>query len=88
MRRLLIVCIKAYQRVISPWLGDCCRFYPSCSEYAIQALTEYGFIKGLWLAIVRLCKCHPFYPGGIDPIPLRKNHDAAPMTGGKERHYS
>jgi len=67
-----IICIKIirfYQLAISPMLGPSCRFYPTCSQYAIEAFKTYGFIKGLMLTIIRLSKCHPYHPGGIDPVP-------------------
>ncbi len=61
--------LRAYQLVISPWLGDCCRFHPSCSHYCADAVNRFGVIKGLWLGMIRICKCHPFHPGGVDPVP-------------------
>jgi len=60
---------RIYQVLISPMLGDNCRFYPTCSQYAIDALTAHGFLKGTWLTIIRLCKCAPWHPGGYDPVP-------------------
>jgi len=68
-RFLVIKLIRIYQLAISPLLGQHCRFYPSCSSYAIQAIETHGAIKGSWLAITRLSKCHPFHPGGVDPVP-------------------
>ncbi|MDJ0815691.1 MAG: membrane protein insertion efficiency factor YidD [Desulfobacterales bacterium] len=61
--------IRAYQFILSPILGPACRFYPSCSEYAHQAIMRYGPIKGLYLAVRRVLRCHPFHPGGVDPVP-------------------
>lgn len=61
--------IRLYQYLISPVLGANCRFSPSCSEYAHQALAQYGLIKGTRLALGRVLKCHPYHPGGIDPVP-------------------
>lgn len=61
--------IKGYRYAISPLLGCNCRFYPSCSEYALQALESHGAAKGTYLAVRRLLKCHPFHPGGFDPVP-------------------
>ena len=63
--------IHGYQRFISPALGPRCRFHPSCSEYAGQAIREFGLIRGSWLAIRRLARCHPFSSGGADPLPAR-----------------
>jgi len=72
MKRLLIFFIKIYQFIISPFLRPCCRFYPNCSEYAKQAIQEYGTIKGSYLIIKRLLKCHPLHTGGFDPLPVHK----------------
>jgi uncharacterized protein len=69
MAIVFIYLIKLYQAAISPFLGNNCRFYPSCSEYAICALKKYGIAKGMWLSIRRILKCHPFHPGGIDYVP-------------------
>ncbi len=69
MRQLVIGLIRIYQYVISPWLGPCCRFSPSCSSYCIEAVRGHGCVKGLWLGIRRIGKCHPFHPGGVDPVP-------------------
>ena len=66
---LLAALIRAYQRVISPALPASCRFHPSCSQYALEAVTRYGALKGSWLAARRLARCHPFHPGGFDPVP-------------------
>ncbi|MBN2428578.1 MAG: membrane protein insertion efficiency factor YidD [Deltaproteobacteria bacterium] len=57
-----------YQKYISPFKAPTCRFYPSCSQYACDAVKKYGALKGLWLATKRLCRCHPFHPGGYDPV--------------------
>ena len=61
--------ISAYRKVISPFLGANCRFYPSCSAYALEAITVHGAGRGSWLALRRLSRCHPFHPGGLDPVP-------------------
>ena len=66
--RLLINLIKGYQKYISPLLPSRCRFYPTCSNYALQALEEYGISKGGLMAIRRILSCHPFHPGGYDPV--------------------
>jgi hypothetical protein len=69
--RLLIVPVLGYRRFISPLLPPACRFAPSCSEYALEALRTHGAVRGLWLAMRRLARCHPFNPGGYDPVPPR-----------------
>lgn len=69
VRWVVLQLLRAYQMIISPWLGDCCRFHPSCSHYCADAVRRFGVIKGLWLGTVRICKCHPFHPGGVDPVP-------------------
>jgi putative membrane protein insertion efficiency factor len=61
--------IRGYQRFVSPALPPSCRFHPSCSQYALEAVTRYGALKGSWLATRRLARCHPFHPGGFDPVP-------------------
>lgn len=68
MSRLLILCIRFYQIFISPLKPPTCRFYPTCSAYAIEAIQKKGPVKGTWLAIKRIAKCHPFHPGGYDPV--------------------
>ncbi|HEY3859894.1 MAG TPA: membrane protein insertion efficiency factor YidD [Gammaproteobacteria bacterium] len=74
MQRLLIIFIQIYRYTVSPVLGKRCRFEPSCSVYAIQALREHGAIKGSGLTAWRLCRCHPFNPGGYDPVPPSHPH--------------
>ena len=69
MRTLLIALIRIYQMGISPVLGNHCRFYPSCSQYACEALERHGVLRGGWLAIRRVLRCHPWHPGGVDPVP-------------------
>ena len=66
--RLMIRFIRAYQRFISPVLPPACRFYPTCSEYGVQSIEKFGFFKGIWQIIRRLMRCHPFNPGGFDPV--------------------
>lgn len=77
--KCLILIIKTYQYVLSPLLGQRCRFYPSCSFYAIDALKSYGLLYGFWLASHRLLRCHPWCQGGFDPVPEKKHH-ANPIT--------
>jgi len=69
MRAILIALIRVYQLFVSPLLGNHCRFYPSCSQYAREAVEQYGVLRGSWLAIQRLSRCHPWHPGGVDPVP-------------------
>ncbi|WP_319406678.1 membrane protein insertion efficiency factor YidD [uncultured Desulfosarcina sp.] len=69
MNKLALLLIKLYQIFISPVLGPACRFVPSCSEYAYQAISNYGVWRGCLLALKRLLRCHPFNPGGFDPVP-------------------
>ena len=68
MKRFLIILIRLYQKLLSPVKGQTCRFYPSCSEYSAQAIQKFGLTKGSWKAIKRILKCHPFNPGGHDPV--------------------
>ncbi|MCM1511692.1 MAG: membrane protein insertion efficiency factor YidD [Oxalobacter formigenes] len=72
----LIFALRVYQLCISPFLGQNCRFYPTCSRYAIEAITAHGCIKGLFLTVCRLGKCHPWHPGGFDPVPPKKEKNA------------
>lgn len=69
MRKILILLIRGYQYLISPFLGTHCRFYPSCSSYAVTALERHGIIRGIILTLRRLGRCHPWHPGGYDPVP-------------------
>lgn len=67
--RPLLWLIRGYQLAISPMLGNRCRFYPSCSEYSMEALRRHGLFRGLWLTVRRVGHCHPWHPGGFDPVP-------------------
>lgn len=69
MKYLVLGLIRIYQKFISPALPPSCRFQPTCSQYGYQAIKKYGVIKGGWLAIKRIGRCHPFHPGGYDPVP-------------------
>ena len=80
MRAILIALLKAYRFAISPLYGQVCRYHPTCSAYALEAVTEHGAIKGSWLAIRRIGRCHPWAAGGYDPVPARKNLTATPST--------
>lgn len=69
MRALIQLPIRVYQWLVSPWLAPRCRFYPSCSHYALEALEVHGSLRGSWFALRRLARCHPWHPGGFDPVP-------------------
>lgn len=71
MKTLLLLLLRGYQLCISPFLGQNCRFYPSCSNYAAEAIRLHGTCKGCLLTAKRLCKCHPWHPGGADPVPKK-----------------
>lgn len=72
MKRALLALIRIYQLTISVFLGPRCRFYPSCSAYSSEAIETYGVLKGLGMTVVRVGKCHPFHPGGFDPVPTEQ----------------
>jgi putative membrane protein insertion efficiency factor len=69
VRKLLLTLIRVYQVVLSPLVGDCCRFYPSCSHYCAEAVEKHGAMRGLMLGIRRILRCNPFGPSGADPVP-------------------
>jgi putative membrane protein insertion efficiency factor len=69
MKRVLLVLISGYQLLLSPLLGASCRFYPTCSTYAAEAIELHGALRGTWLAFKRIAKCHPWHTGGVDPVP-------------------
>lgn len=69
MKRLLLALVRFYRRAISPYRPPCCRYYPTCSQYAIDALEKYGAVKGSYLAVRRILRCNPFHKGGYDPVP-------------------
>jgi putative membrane protein insertion efficiency factor len=69
MRQLLLLLLRVYQYTLRPLLGPHCRFYPSCSEYAHGAIERHGALRGLWLGARRVGRCHPYHPGGYDPVP-------------------
>jgi putative membrane protein insertion efficiency factor len=74
VRHLAALLIRLYQRTVSPLLGPACRFYPSCSQYALEAVLRFGVLRGSALAVKRLARCHPFHPGGFDPVPAASRH--------------
>ncbi|MDT7544118.1 MAG: uncharacterized protein QOE99_228 [Actinomycetota bacterium] len=74
--RLLVALVRGYQRLLSPLLGPRCRFAPTCSAYAVEALTRHGAARGGWLTLRRLARCHPFHPGGHDPVPPARSASA------------
>jgi putative membrane protein insertion efficiency factor len=80
MKTVLLALLRAYQLGISPFLGQNCRFYPSCSQYAAEAIREHGALKGGLLATGRLCKCHPWHPGGVDPVPKKRSRNSGAAT--------
>ena len=81
LARMLIAMVVAYRRYVSPVLPARCRFYPSCSAYSLEALQKHGAIRGTGLTIWRLLRCHPFHPGGYDPVPDPIRHCPADVTG-------
>lgn len=80
MKTVLKVVIRGYQLMLSPLLGQNCRFYPTCSSYALEAIDAHGAVKGSCLAVRRLCRCHPFHPGGVDPVPPVTSDSPAPQA--------
>ncbi len=92
--RLIVVgLIRLYQYSVSPWLGRCCRFEPTCSHYAVEAIQSHGVLRGLMFAVIRIGKCHPFHPGGADPVPrsrwlpghLFEEASSSPNVSGQQR---
>lgn len=75
MKKIFILLIRFYQKFISPLFPAKCRYYPTCSQYTLEAIQEYGVIKGTYLGIKRILRCHPFHKGGYDPVPKRKIKD-------------
>jgi putative membrane protein insertion efficiency factor len=77
----LVLLVKAYQRLVSPLLPPTCRYYPSCSAYAVNALERFGPLRGTWMAVSRLLRCHPWSPGGVDHVPDRDPVTGRPVPG-------
>ncbi|MET0028850.1 MAG: membrane protein insertion efficiency factor YidD [Candidatus Thiodiazotropha sp.] len=69
MRQIMIFLIRLYQTILSPFVGQHCRFYPSCSAYSLEAIEKHGALRGLWLSVKRVSRCHPWHEGGVDPVP-------------------
>ena len=77
MKKVGLAIIRAYQWTLSPLLGPHCRFHPTCSQYAIEAIERFGLMRGAWLGLRRLLRCHPLHPGGFDPVP---DHESVENT--------
>jgi len=73
MKTVAIALIRMYQLCLRPFIGDVCRFYPSCSDYTLEAIKVHGFLRGVWMGGKRICKCHPRHPGGYDPVDKKKD---------------
>lgn len=69
MKQLIVALIRGYQRYLSPLMGPSCRFHPTCSHYTLEAVERYGALRGGWMGFRRILRCHPFHPGGYDPVP-------------------
>ena len=87
-RKIIQLLIRLYQRALSPLLGPRCRYYPSCSQYALEALEAHGLMRGLWLAVRRIARCHPLHSGGFDPVPPAGPAQRACLHGAKVGHVS
>ena len=86
MQRLLILLVKGYRLLLSPWLGSSCRFEPTCSRYALEALERHGAAMGSYLALRRLVRCHPWCAGGCDPVPTERPHLFTGLPGLGRKH--
>ena len=86
MKRILILLIDGYKIALSPFFGSQCRFYPSCADYAQQAIASHGVARGSLLACRRVCKCHPWNAGGFDPVPATHPHADDHPTMTRQRH--
>jgi hypothetical protein len=71
LEKLLLALIRAYRYLLSPWVGTSCRFWPTCSEYSMDAIERHGALRGGWMTVARIARCHPYGKGGVDPVPER-----------------
>ncbi len=76
-RNFCVIILRVYRTVISPLYGDVCRYYPSCSHYALNAIQQHGVVKGIWLGTLRIARCHPWAAGGVDDVPLNNRRTYA-----------
>lgn len=83
VKRLFILLIRGYGYLISPFLGNNCRYYPSCSAYTQEAIERHGALKGVWLGLKRVSRCHPFHEGGYDPVPEKRSGKVASESEAK-----
>ena len=80
MTAVLVALLRAYRYAISPLYGQVCRYHPTCSAYALEAVTEHGSLRGSWLAVRRIARCHPWADGGVDPVPPRRESPPSHRT--------
>jgi putative membrane protein insertion efficiency factor len=86
LSRVLLLALRAYQFLLSPWIGGSCRYWPSCSEYSAEAIRRFGALRGIWLTAARLGRCHPYAQGGVDPVPARFQWRCRCAVDGKAPH--
>jgi len=86
MRILLLLLIRAYRLLVSPWLANHCRFTPTCSEYALTAIDRFGALRGGWLALRRIGRCHPWHAGGLDPVPSKTGRNSTRKQTPEQTH--
>lgn len=98
LEKFLLTLIRAYRYVLSPWVGSSCRFWPTCSAYSMEAIERHGALRGGWMTVARIARCHPYGAGGVDPVPeqfrwrcwchANATVDAAGDAGEPRRHFS